>query len=535
MIREEIVKLIEKSIKELQKEGVFPKFDISEIQVEHPEEKPHGDYATNIAMVIGKILKQNPIEIAEKLKYKIQDTKYKILDVVEVAKPGFINFFISKEYLQKQVEEILKKKEKFGELKIGENKKTQVEFISANPTGPLHIGNGRGAFFGDTLANILKRAGYKVTREYYVNDARVNTQIKILGQTALGKGTTYLTKNLEFGIKNLESKLKNIKDEGEAGHLLAQEVQRDNKDFIEGKIKIKFDNWVSEEDFYKKNKIDKIFKWLEKKNLVYEKDKAWWIKTSKFGDEKDWVVIRETGGPTYLLSDITYHKDKFERGFSRIVNIWGADHQGHVSKIKAAAKILGYKGDLDILISQIVRLKGGLKLSKRKGEIITLESLIDEVGLDVARFLYLTKSLNTQMEFDLELAKEQGEKNPVFYIQYAHARICSILRKCKMQNAKCKITTQNLTLLNHPSELELVKQLIRFPEIIEDTSQDYQVQRIPQYALDLATVFHQFYRDCKVLTEDGPLREARLSLILATKTILKNTLDLMGISAPERM
>ncbi|PIQ05766.1 MAG: arginine--tRNA ligase [Candidatus Nealsonbacteria bacterium CG18_big_fil_WC_8_21_14_2_50_37_10] len=540
MIREEIVKLIEKSIKELQKGGVLPKFDILEIQVEHPEEKTHGDYAVNVAMTIAKQVKKSPMEIAQNIKNQISKIKNNIFEKIEVAKPGFINFFLSKEYLQKRVKEILKQGENFGKLEIGKGQKTQVEFISANPTGPLHIGNGRGAFFGDTLANILERAGYKVIREYYVNDARVNTQIKILGQTALGKGTTYLTKNLEFGIKNLESKLKNIKDEGEAGHLLAQEVQRDNKDFIEEKIKIKFDNWVSEEDFYKKNKIDKIFKWLREKNLVYEKDKAWWIKTSKFGDEKDWVVIRETGGPTYLLSDITYHKDKFERGFSKIVNIWGADHQGHVSKIKAVAKILGYKGDLDILISQIVRLKGGLKLSKRKGEIITLESLIDEVGLDVARFLYLTKSLNTQMEFDLELAKEQGEKNPVFYIQYAHARICSILRKCKMQNAKCKIRVptkwvQNLTLLNHPSELELVKQLIRFPEIIEDTSQDYQVQRIPQYALDLATVFHQFYRDCKVLTEDGPLKEARLSLILATKTILKNTLDLMGISAPERM
>jgi len=267
MIREEIVKLIEKSIKELQKGGVLPKFDILEIQVEHPEEKTHGDYAVNVAMTIAKQVKKSPMEIAQNIKNQISKIKNNIFEKIEVAKPGFINFFLSKEYLQKRVKEILKQGENFGKLEIGKGQKTQVEFISANPTGPLHIGNGRGAFFGDTLANILERAGYKVTREYYVNDARVNTQIKILGQTALGKGTTYLTKNLEFGIKNLESKLKNIKDEGEAGHLLAQEVQRDNKDFIEGKIKIKFDNWVSEEDFYKKNKIDKIFKWLKGKEF----------------------------------------------------------------------------------------------------------------------------------------------------------------------------------------------------------------------------------------------------------------------------
>jgi arginyl-tRNA synthetase len=273
---------------------------------------------------------------------------------------------------------------------------------------------------------------------------------------------------------------------------------------------------------------------LKKKNLVYKEEGAEWLKTSKFGDEKDRVIIRKDGMPTYLLSDVAYHKDKFDRGFQRVINVWGADHQGHISKIKAVAKILGFKGDLDILITQLVRLKTG-RLSKRKGEVITLEWLVDEVGLDATRFFYLAKSLDTQMEFDVELAKEKSEKSPVFYVQYAYARICSILKKLRIKNEKLKITTKNLKLLKHPSELELIKQLIRFPEIVEDTAKDYQVQRLPQYAIDLATSFHQFYRDCRVLIENKSLSEARLALILATKTVLKNTLSLMGISAPEKM
>lgn len=512
MAREEIIKLIQKAT------GEKPE----KIKVEQPEDVSHGDYSTNIALQ----LKKDPTEIARKLKSGI-------FEKVEVAEPGFINFFLSKEFLQKQVEGILKQGEKFGQLKIGKNKKTQVEFISANPTGPLHIGNGRGAFFGDTLANILEKAGYKITREYYINDAKANTQIKTLGETALGRGTTYLNSYLQEKILNLKSKILNLRDGGEAGYLLAQEIQKDTKDFIENKLKIKFNSWVSEEDLYKKNKVDKIYNWLKSKNFVYQKEGAWWIKTAQFGDTQDWVIIRsqaEGGEPTYLLSDIAYHKDKFDRGFKKIIDIWGADHQGHVGKIKAVAKMLNYKGDLDILISQVVRLKKG-KISKRKGEVVALEWLIDGVGLDAARFFYLMKSLDTQMEFDVELAKEKSEKSPVYYIQYAHTRICGILRKVKHPTSNIK----HLTLLNHPSELGLIKQLIRFPEIIEDTAKDYQVQRIPQYAIDLATSFHQFYRDCRVISDDENLSRARLGLILATQTVLKNALNLMGVSAPEKM
>jgi len=510
MIRQEIIKLIQKAV------GKSP----AEISVKHPEEKAHGDYSTNIALQ----LKKDPNEIVEKLKSDL-------FEKVEVAEPGFINFFLSREYLQKQVKEVLKQKEKFGQLKPGKSKKTNIEFISANPTGSLHIGNGRNAFSGDVLANVLEKAGYKVTREYYINDAKNSKQIIELGKTALGMGVTYLTEKLKAQISKLKTATQISKlSDSEAGYRLAQIIQKDNKDFIENKLKIKFDEWISEEDFYKKNKIKKIFDWLKKKNLVYEKDKAWWLKTSQFGDERDWVVVRETGEPTYLLSDIAYHKDKFDRGFNRVINIWGADHQAHVSKMKAAVKMLGFKGELDILILQLVTLRGKEKISKRTGKIITLEGLVDETGLDVARFFYLQKSLDTHMEIDLKLAKEQSEKNPVYYIQYAHARICSILRKAKQRN-----NTPMVALLRHPSELNLIKQVIRFPEIIEDTAKDYQVQRLPQYAADLATAFHQFYRDCKVLTDDKNLTKTRLSLVLAAKIVLENVLSLMGISAPEKM
>ena len=427
--------------------------------------------------------------------------------------------------------EILRQGEGFGKLSSGNGKGVSVEFISANPTGPLHIGNGRNAFAGDVLANVLEKAGLRVTREYFINDAKNSNQIKTLGQTALGKGEVYLTEYLRSKIKTIRPKLKKAAKDSQAGFLLAKEVQKETKKFIEKKLKIKIDRWVSEEEFYKKNKIKKTLDWLEGREMVYEKDNARWLKTSQFGDDKDWVIVRETGEPTYLLSDIAYHKDKVERGFQKIIEIFGADHQAHASKIKAAMRILGYGGQLDILILQLVTLKGKERLSKRRGRIVLLEDLVDEIGLDTARFIYLQKSLDTHMEIDLELAKEQSEKNPVYYAQYAHARICSILRKA----SGLKIRASGLGALSHPSEQELIKHLIRFPEIIEDTARDYQLQRLPRYALGLATAFHQFYRDCRVISEDKELTRGRLGLVSAAKIALKSTLILMGISAPEKM
>jgi arginyl-tRNA synthetase len=532
MVKGKIKKIIKKSLKDLQREKKFVKFEIPEIELEKPRNKIYGDYASNVAMRICKVLKKDPVKIAAEISSKIKTRKLKLFEKIEVLKPGFINFFLSKDSLYKGLLKILKEKENFGRLKIGKKIKTNVEFISANPTGQLHIGNGRGAFFGDVLSNVLEMAGYEVKREYFVNDAKVNTQIQELGKTALGKGKSYLTPYLKKLISKLKPSLKNIKSETEAGYFLAKNILNDIRKFVEEKLKIKFDYWISEQNLYTGGKVKGIYQYLKSKRLVYEKNKAIWLDLSRFG-QKDEVLIRENNFPTYFLSDIAYHKQKIDRGFKKIIDIWGADHQGHIPRMKAAMKILGFKGEFDILISQIVTIKGA-KLSKRKGQILPLEWLVNEVGLDAARFFYLAKSLNSQMEFDLKLAKEQSEKNPVYYVQYAHARICSILEKCK--NLKIgKITKKDLSLLSHPIEIELIKELIQFPEIIEDCAKDYQLQRIPNYAQKIATIFHKFYQDCRVLNENEKIKKARISLILAVKTVLKNTLSLMGILAPEKM
>ncbi len=523
MIRNRIENLIKKAVK--------TKIDFT---VEIPEEKTHGDYATNVALLLAGKLKKSPIKIAEQIKSKIKND---LFEKIEVAKPGFINFFLKSEFLQEKIKEILKQKEKFGEINIGKGEKVQVEFISANPTGKLHMGNGRGGFTGDALANILEKAGYKTQREYYINDGKSSRQVRILGTTALGKGNTYLNTYLKNKIKKIKPKLKNINDDGIAGNILAREVTKDIKIFVEKKLKIRFDNWFSEEkELYDNKKADKIFKLLKTKNLIYEKGGAQWLKTSKYGDDKDRVIIRETGEPTYILSDLAYHYNKFkERKLNKVIDIWGADHYGYIGRIKAGVKMLGISPEkLDIIITQLVRLveKGKeVRMSKRKGKYVTLEGLVNETGLDTARFFFLMHSAGRHMDFDLALAKEKSEKNPVYYVQYAHARICSILRKAKNRELK----TVNYKLLTHPSELELIKELIKLPEIVEDAAKDYQIQRLPYYAMDLATAFHKFYTECRVLDEDKELQKTRLALISAAKIVLKNTLDLMGISAPEKM
>jgi len=535
MIRQEIAKLIEKSIKELQKEKVLPKFDIPEVEIEYPQDKIHGDYATNVAMVLSKEVKKDPMEIAEIIKSKIKNQKSKIFEKVEVAKPGFINFFLSKEFLQKQVEEILKQGEKFGQLKIGKNKKVQVEFISANPTGPLTVGNSRGGPFGDVLGNVLKKAGFKVEKAYYIND--YGMQILTLGHSVLKDSQAkYKGKYIDYLNKKIKEK-----DSYKAGEKAAKIIVEEMIKRTTDRMGIKYNEWISETSLYQSGVVDQVLEFLKKKDLIYQKEGALWFKSSKSGDERDRVVVKKDGWKTYLAGDIALHRYKFEKKkFDKVIDIWGADHAGDVAGLQAGVQALGHKDKLDIILLQFVTLfekKEKLKMSKRLGIYITMDELLNEVGSDVARFFFLQKSADTHLNFDLSLAKEQSEKNPVYYIQYAHARICSILRKSKVggrTSAKPPVA-KNLGLLNHLSELNLIKQLIKFPEIIEDTAKDYQVQRIPQYAIDSASSFHQFYRDCKVLTEDEKLTRARLALILATKTVIKNTLNLMGISVPEKM
>ena len=523
MIRSEIKKLIDQAIAKAQKNKKLPDFEMPEILIEHPENKEFGDYSSNIAMVLAKSAKKNPMEIAEIIAKNISDLE------AQAAQPGFTNFKLKPELLREKVAEIIKLKDKYGQLD-DKKKKISVEFISANPTGQLHIGHARGAFFGDALVKVLKKAGYDTVSEYYINDAQDSAQIKTFGQTALGKGETYLTDYVKQKIEENKKDIEKCKTDGETGSLLAQVIQKDIQEFIEKKLKIKFDNWFSEQkELYDKNQLKDIYKELQKKDLVYEKDGAQWLKTTKLGDKQDWVIVRESGEYTYLLPDIAYHKKRFDKKYDKIINIWGADHQGHVGKIKAAAKILDYKGELEFLITQVVRLKGE-KMSKREGKTLTLQWLIDEVGLDAVRFFYLLKSLDSQMEFDLDLAKQQSQKNPVYYVQYAYARICSIFRK-----ADIKPETKHLEKLKEKAELDLIRQLLRLPEIIEDTAQDYQAQHLAYYAMGLAISFHKFYDSCQVLGEDKDLSSARLALAKAAQIVLKNVLDVIGVNAPEKM
>jgi len=529
MIRKEIEKLIEKSIKELQKKKIFPVFALSEIKIDHPEDRKYGDYSTNVAMRISKLAKKNPMEIAELLASKLQVLGSRFLGRVEVAKPGFVNFFLKKEYLQKEIKRILEEGEKFGQLKIGKNKKVQVEFISANPTGPLTVGNARGGPFGDVLGNVFKKAGFKVEKAYYINN--YGMQILTLGHSVLKDSEA---KYRGVYVDELAKKIKG-EDPYKVGEKAAEFLVKMIKKTTD-RMGIKYDEWISEKKLHKSNAVEKVLEFLKKKKLIYEKEKAIWFKSSYFGDERDRVVVKSDGWKTYLAGDIALHQYKFKnKKFDKIIDIWGADHYGDVPGLQAGVSALGFKGKLDIILLQFVTLfeKGKeIKMSKRLGTFVTMDELIDMVGIDAVRFFFLQKSADTHVNFDLELAKEQSEKNPVYYIQYANARIHSILAKLKIKNKKSKI---NFRLLNHPSELNLIKQLIRFPEIIEDTAKDYQVQRITQYSLDLASSFHRFYRDCRVISDDKKLSQARLSLVLVSKTILESTLNLMGISAPEKM
>ncbi|MCU0652723.1 MAG: arginine--tRNA ligase [Candidatus Pacebacteria bacterium] len=536
MIREQINSVLGKALKNLAKEGFFGGADIGKVMgqgtVSVCKDSVHGDYSSNIAMRLAGAAKKSPVEIAQKIKETLDNLPEakKIFANTEAVVPGFVNFFLAPGYVWSQTAAILKAGKKFGHTNTGKNKKANVEFVSANPSGQLHVGNGRSAFYGDALANILAAAGYKVEKEYYINDARVSKQIQTLGATALGRGEAYLSPYLKEKIAALQPKLSKIHSETDAGYFLAGQVLKDLKKFVAKDLKIGFDNWMSEEDLYKKRLVMKTYDLLKKKGLVFEKDDAWWLDMSKY-NQKDEVLLRSNASPTYFLSDIAYHLDKMKRGYKLIIDIWGADHQGHVPRMKAVMDILGYKGDFDVLICQIVTIKGG-KISKREGNIVSLNWLIDEVGVDAARFFYLQNSLSSQMEFDVALAKQKSSDSPVFYVQYAHARIASILRKAK---AKKPVAGIPLAVLEHPSEIGLAKELLRLPEAVNDTAADYQTQRICLYATNLATAFHKFYRDCQVITENKELTRARLSLIFAAKIALENTLALLGISAPEKM
>jgi len=557
-IRNELKLYTEKSIQSLQKKAVFSKFEIPNIQILKPKEPNNGDYALSIAMEIAKIEKENPIEVAENIKTELQLIKGigKIFSRIEAVNPGFINFYLSPEFLEKQVQLALRKREKFGNLSFGKGKKIQVEFISANPTGPLTVGNGRGGAFGDTLANVLQKAGYRTEKAYYIND--YGNQINVLGHSILKDADAKYSGEY---IDELAGQFKDETDTYAIGKAAAKIILDSIIKKTTDNLNIHYDEWFSESVLYQKGEVDKAIEFLKKKGYTYEKDGALWFKSSEFGDERDRVIIKSDGTKTYLAGDIAYHRYKFEtKKFDKVINIWGADHYGDVKGLMAGVEALGHKGKWEDYLSQFVTkilrrkwqrrgnsleivllqfvsvLKDGkpVKMSKRLGTAIAMDDLLDEISADVTRFFFLQKSANTHLNFDMTLAKEQSEKNPVFYVQYAYARICSILRNGEVDVSRMD-HIKNINLLTHEKEVILMRQLLRFEDIIEDTAIDYQVHRIPQYALELSSSFHQFYNECHCLVDDENLREARLGLLLATKIVLKNTLDVMGISAPEKM
>ncbi|MDO8560975.1 MAG: arginine--tRNA ligase [bacterium] len=533
MVRDEIKHAVSTTLREM-----FPGITIPDFSVEVSESAEHGDYATNAAFLLAKLAKKAPMEIAQFLVPQLMVDPF---ERVVASPPGFLNFWLTEEAFQKELKEIIKKNNKYGMgKKIQE--KINLEFVSANPTGLLTLGNGRGGFYGDTLANVLEFAGFNVTREYYVNDGKVSTQIKELGKTGLGEGVTYLTPELKKVVKKLKKKIDALKKKqpknirGEAGYFIAQEIHKQNKIFLQKKAKINFNVFFSEERLYQKNDVDKLLALLKKKKLVYEKEGATWFESKKFGDSEDRVLVRSSGEPAYFLPDLAYHLNKFfARKFNRAIDIWGADHHGYAQRLSGALTALEVPaGKLKIIITQLVRLiRNGVevKMSKRKGEFVTLEEVIDEVGVDAARFFFLMYSPDSHMDFDLELAKERSVKNPVYYVQYAHARIISIFKKAKKQ----KLGVADFSLLKEKEEVSLIKKLIQFPEAAEDAARDYQVMRLTRYAMELARSFHNFYEKNRVITEDKNLTATRLQLVKATQIVLQNVLALLGISAPEKM
>jgi len=526
VVKKELKNLIEKAIFKAQENQKLPIFEIPEINLEYPKEKMHGDFASNIALSLSKKCRKKPIEVAEIIIDNFPQNK--IIRQAKTALPGFINFVLSDELLQAQVEEILKQKDKFGLSKIGKNKKIHIDFVSANPTGPVTVGNARGGPFGDILANILKRNGYGVIREYYVNDA--GKQIDSLGHSVLKD------KKSEYNGKYIDELAKKIKEKDyrRVGEEAAQVILKDMiKPSMEA-LGIKFNSWFSEKKLQSGGEVDKTIKLLQKKGFVYKKDGAVWFKSISFGDDKDRVVIKADGQKTYFGSDIAYHLDKIKRGCIKLIDVWGADHHGDVARVKGALEALGYKDKLDVILTQLVKvIKDGkeIKMSKRVGTYISIDDLISEVGRDPIRFIFAMYSTNTHINFDINLAKEKSEKNPVYYVQYAYARIHGILDKIPSN----KIQSPKLHLLKHPTELALIKELIKLPDLIKDIAGDYQVQKLPYFAIDLASAFHQFYNTCRVISRDKDLSAARQSLIKATQIVLKNTLDLIGVSAPKKM
>jgi len=525
--------------KALEKQDI--KKDIDEIVIEIPKERDNGDYSSNIAMQLTKELHRNPREIAEELKEKINDEQ---IVKIEVAGPGFLNFFVKKDYLFENIKTILNQKENYGKSNIGNKEKLNIEFVSANPTGILHLGHARGASYGDSLARILEFAGYDVTREYYINDAGNqihNLELSIIGRYEEVCGRPSTLPEEGYHGKEIIDIAKELKETYGENGIDSSIVKQKGLDYLLGQIKkdltnfrVSFDIWSSEKSIYEKGLVDNVKEELQKKGYTYEENGALWLKTSMFGDEKDRVIVKADGSNTYLLPDIAYHKDKYSRGYDKLVDVFGADHHGYIARLKGALAMLGENPEkLDIAILQMVRLVRGkeeIKMSKRTGNAVTINELVDEVGLNGVRYFFLARSIDTQMDFDLELATKQSNENPVYYIEYAHARICSILEEYKE-----KEEIEHFETITSSYAIELLSKMYEFKNIVEIAARKRVPHMITNYVYDLATLFHTFYAHEKVLTEDKKYTNERIHLIEAVGIVIRNALALIGVEARNKM
>ncbi len=558
MIRQQLAEWVQQAALAAREAGALAFETLPEFEIETPRNPEFGDYATNLAMVLARQVRRNPREVAEIIRQHLPQATHAWIERVEVAGAGFLNFYLKPSWAGEVVRHILMQGERYGNLTLGAGKRVLVEFVSANPTGPLTLGHGRNAAVGDSLARILEAAGYQVEREFYINDGENSTQIRNFALSVLTRYKQLLGEPVEmpedgyhgeyvkeiaqsireqhgdsFAEGDPETVLKRF--EQIAKQQMLAEQERDLADFG-----VRFDRWFSEQSLYDAGKVEETLNLLRERGYAYEHEGALWLKSTAFGDEKDRVLVRANGLPTYLAADVAYHRDKYERGYDLLINLWGADHHGYVARMKAAVAALGYDPDrLHILIYQLVNLFRGtepVRMSKRAGEFITLREVIDEIGVDALRFFYLLRSHDSTLDIDIELAKEQSEKNPVFYVQYAHARICSIERTAAERGVPMPDwATTDLSVLTHPAEHALIKRLADLPDEIALAARHDAPHRLTAYALDVARAFHGFYTECRVLGAEPPLQAARLLLAQATRFVLARALGLLGVSAPERM
>ncbi|GLO67699.1 MULTISPECIES: arginine--tRNA ligase [Oceanobacillus] len=527
---------------------------IPDIILEKPKDKAHGDFATNIAMQLARIAKKAPRQIADDIVENLNKSEASV-EKVEIAGPGFINFFMKQDFLGEVIETVLSAGDNYGKSTGGNGEKVQVEFVSVNPTGDLHLGHARNAAFGDVLCNVFAAAGYEVEREYYINDA--GNQINNLGLSVEARYLQEIGKDVDmpedgyrgqaiidiakelvkedgekWADKDHEERLDFFKEYGLRASL--RNIESDLKDF-----RVEFDHWFSERSLFKDGQIDDTLAVLDDGGYTFEKDGALWFKTTEFGDDKDRVLIKGDGNYTYLTPDIAYHKNKLDRGFDRIINVWGSDHHGYIPRMRAALQALGYPVEkFDVKIIQMVNLfEAGekVKMSKRTGKAVSLRELMDEVGIDAVRYYFVARSNDSQLDFDMDLAKSQSNDNPVYYVQYAHARICTMLSQAKSKGFNTE-AEYDASLLTAEKELDLLKKIGELPQMIVDAADKHTPHKVTQYIFELATLLHSFYNAEKVLDANNEARtHARIALMKAVRQTLANAMTIIGISAPEKM